>query len=323
MSHTFAETKRGYGNLWDKAQPTNPHGAALIAKDILDHRNLLQPVEDATDVPWWLVGCWLYRESDLNFSTYLGNGQSLARVTTIVPVGRGPFQSFAQGAIDAIRYEHNARGGGFYKIGKENWTLEYCLWASEEWNGEGYYSTGINSPYVWDWTDLYTSGLYTFDHHFDPNTKENRAGVAAIMLALFSYEPDLQPARIAQEVPAPQPAPQPQPQPKEPPMATPTTVPAPANVDVGAEIAKLIPTIETFITYLPTVATFFPPLAPVVPFVPIIKGILDLILELQSTSHTPQNIADVIVKHLGNVSQDIQRLKAAIPTAPQQQSTGG
>ena len=59
-----------------------------------------------------------YRESNFNFDTYLGNGQSLARVTTIVPKGRGPFtgpDAFINGAIDALRLE------GF--IGANDWGI--------------------------------------------------------------------------------------------------------------------------------------------------------------------------------------------------------
>src|SRR5262249_13396516 len=122
---SFNASKQGYYNLWNKAKITSPNSAKRVAEDIISKRQYFQPVENETDVPWWLVGAWLYRESDVNINTYLGNGQSLSMRTTIVPTGRGPFPTFQAGALDAIRYEDTQKGGGYYKIGKQNWTIEY------------------------------------------------------------------------------------------------------------------------------------------------------------------------------------------------------
>src|SRR6185295_13002724 len=117
MAFTFEQTKSGYAALWDrailKAQFANV--AMNTARRIIALRSYFIPVQDATGVPWWMIGCMLFRESDLNVHTYLGNGQSLNRRTTEVPAGRGPFPDFASGAIDAIELE------GMQGIA---WTLE-------------------------------------------------------------------------------------------------------------------------------------------------------------------------------------------------------
>jgi lysozyme family protein len=112
MSLTFEATRAGYLNLWGRMQvrPEKVAAADAIAKRILEHKAQYEAIEKATGVPWFFVACLHYRESDLDFATYLGNGQSLNRVTTEVPRGRGPFPSFEAGAIDALQLQ------GFTKI---------------------------------------------------------------------------------------------------------------------------------------------------------------------------------------------------------------
>lgn len=303
MAYTFAATKQGYANLWAKAKATNNAESMKVAKKIIDNEGILMQVQNATDVPWWLIGAWLYRESDLDFNTYLGNGQSIHHVTTIVPKGRGPFATFQEGAIDAIRYEDNQRGGGFYKIGRAAWTIEYCLWASETWNGWGYTSHNVNSPYIWDWTDLYTTGLFVADGQFSPTQKENRAGVAALMMALFDIDPSLEPSQSAQEKP----------------MATTPTTTAAAT---GLDVAGIAHGLETVVGFLPVLSKIFPPLAPVAPFIPLIQGLLKFAEELPTISHDPQSIADLIGKHLSDISAGVQAVKAQLP-GPTQNTSGG
>src|SRR5258705_10572295 len=62
------------------------------------------------NIPWWFIGVTHYREAGFDKSgnprwdTCLGNGQALNRKTTIVPKGRGPFNSWEEGAVDALVY---------------------------------------------------------------------------------------------------------------------------------------------------------------------------------------------------------------------------
>jgi len=178
---SFEKTKRGYANLWDKAQilPAKLAVTNSIAQNVIGASKLtLSQVESATGVPWFLVGCLLYREAPatkeggLNFACYLGNGQLLNKVTTQVPKDRGPFPTFLAGAIDALTLQG--------MVGITEWTIERILYWAEGFNGRGYPG---NSPYIWDYTDLYTGGLFTSDHHFDPNAWDKNAGVAALYKA--------------------------------------------------------------------------------------------------------------------------------------------
>lgn len=300
MAFTFDQVKKGYANLWDQAQ-IKPQFAAIAtstAKRVQALYSIFKEVEAATGVPWFMVGVILYRESDLNVNTYLGNGQSLHRVTTEVPAGRGPFDSFLAGAIDAIKLQ------GMYRLDVV-WSIELILYWTEKLNGLGYFSHGINSPYLWSWTTLYTHGKFTSDHGFDPNFTDPQGGCVAILKALFEIDPALMPPRIAQQ--------------GKPPMTTAPTPAVPAQIDISSITKGL----ETVVGFLPLLTKIFPPLAPIAPFIPLIQGALKLIEELEASPHDPQSIADLIIKHLGNIGNDIQTIKGQMPPSPQQQTTTG
>lgn len=181
---SFAQTKAGYAHLWDTAKVYSAKVdaeslATSTAKRIIALRSTFDPVEKSTGVPWWMVGGILYRESNLNVHTYLGNGQSLSHRTTVVPIGRGPFSDFLSGAVDAIRLE---------KLPSGPYTIELALYCTEKLNGFGYFALNVNSPYVWNWTDLYQGGKYVADHKFDRSEWDVQGGVAAIWKELFSLE---------------------------------------------------------------------------------------------------------------------------------------
>jgi lysozyme family protein len=293
--YTFEQTKEGYANLWDKAKIKPEHNADAMkwAKRALDNEAIFQQVETATGVPWYMVAVILFRESGMDLNTYLGNGQSLHRVTTVVPAGRGPFSTFVEGAIDAIKLE------GMYHIGP--WTLELILYWLERFNGQGYFGHG-NSPYLWSWTDQYRAGKFVADHVYDANFVDPQGGCVAVLKALFEIDPTLMPPRIAQE--------------KKMPDTTVTTVPAP-----HFDLHQVTSTINSIIGFLPAAAAFFPPLKPIVPFIPLIKGALEMAAELQDKGHDPQAIVDVIVKHLGDIKAQVEALHAQVQAQVQGGST--
>src|SRR5262249_5400799 len=125
------------------------------------------------------------RESSFNFNTYLGNGQALNRVTTIVPKGRGPFASFAEGAVDALRLE------GF--VGARDWGIAKTMFRLEQYNGFGYRGRGVNSPYLWSGSNVYgppeqRGGKFVGDGSFDPGTVDPQLGAAVILKAMMELD---------------------------------------------------------------------------------------------------------------------------------------
>lgn len=182
----FDQYKDIYAANWAalRVRPEREAHAERTAKSLLAGKERYKTVETRTDVPWWFVGLCHYRESNFNFGTYLGNGQSLGRKTTIVPIGRGPFfgnTAFEDGAVDALTLQ------GF--VNAADWSIERTAYRLEGFNGYGYHSHGVNSPYLYGGSTLYgppeaKAGKYVADHNFDPNFVDTQLGTLVVLKAL-------------------------------------------------------------------------------------------------------------------------------------------
>lgn len=189
----FKQGKGGYTQLWENIaiRPERNHEAKAAAERLLEGKITYSEIERKTGVPWWFVGLCHYRESDCDFNTYLGNGQPLCQRTTIVPKGRGPFPGpggFVNGAIDALRHEH------YY--GASDWSIERVLYRLESFNGFGYRTHHVNTPYLWGGSTAYVppeskGGKFISDHHFDPNAVDKQLGTAVILKKLTEIDPSI------------------------------------------------------------------------------------------------------------------------------------
>ena len=147
-----------------------------ICDRITLHKDIYEKVEAKTGVPWFVVACISSLESGLDLKACLHNGERIigtGRKTTLVPKGKGPFETWEEAAIDALG-KHSASG----------WSIGYCLDFLEKYNGLGYRRRGIPSPYVWSFTDQYTKGKYVADGVFNPDAVSGQCGAAAIMKGL-------------------------------------------------------------------------------------------------------------------------------------------
>ena len=104
----FQQFKAGYENNWQNMQIRRGSAgqANKEAARLQKNKSIYQQIETITRVPWYFIGLCHDREFGFDLNTYLGNGQPLNRVTTIVPKGRGPFlgpNAFVDGAVDALR----------------------------------------------------------------------------------------------------------------------------------------------------------------------------------------------------------------------------
>lgn len=178
---TFEETKRGYYNLWNRAKirPERRDNVRKVAALVLSNRERYAKIEAATGVPWYWIGLTHNLEGGGRFDRYLGNGQRLNAVTTIVPKGRGPFATFEDGAIDALRLK------GIVNLPSGTWTIAFCLYQAERFNGFGYVSRKVNSPYLWSYTDLYTRGKFVKDGVYSATAVSEQVGFAAALKAII------------------------------------------------------------------------------------------------------------------------------------------
>ncbi|EJN14581.1 hypothetical protein PMI42_01871 [Bradyrhizobium sp. YR681] len=187
MKVSFENIKDEYERNWSnmKIRPSRADVAGETAQKAIKNKGIYKQIEDKTDVPWWFVALLHSRESSFNFNTYLGNGQALNRVTTIVPQGRGPFASFADGAVDALRLE------GF--VGARDWGIAKTLFRLEKYNGFGYRGRGVNSPYLWSGSSIYgppeqKGGKFTSDGSFDSGEVDRQLGTAVILKAMMDQD---------------------------------------------------------------------------------------------------------------------------------------
>jgi len=203
MTDRFEKYRVGYEANWAnlKIRTVQDAHAGREAQLLLNGKSQYQQLERRTGVPWWFVGLCHYRESHYDFATYLGNGQSLDRATTIVPIGRGPFASFEDGATDALTIE------GFLQA--KSWTPARVAYRLEGFNGYGYHQFGVSSPYLYGGSTIYgppeaKGGKYVKDHDFQPGVVDTQLGTLVILKKLIELDPSVQ---FTADPNAPDPAP--------------------------------------------------------------------------------------------------------------------
>lgn len=141
-----------------------------------------EPVAAQTEIPWYVVAALDMREENFNHNGYLGNGDPLWKKTTHVPRGRGPFKTWFEGAIDAFTLDHMS----MLPPGA-HWDIVTALIKCEGFNGMGYATKGLPSPYVWAGTTVQVPGKYVSDGHFDPHYVDTQPGCAGLFITLKDH----------------------------------------------------------------------------------------------------------------------------------------
>jgi lysozyme family protein len=176
-----------YQRQWDAMEAIDDEWKATfkqLGEHAISNKARYVGVEIETGVPWMMIAAIHRRESDCDFDTYLGNGEPLDEVTTLVPAGRGPFETWEEGAIDALTYD------GLTEV--TDWRLEKMIFYSEKYNGVGYHNKGLPSPYCWAGTTIQQPGKYVADGKFDPNAWDKQPGCCGILYAVHRLDPPAQ-----------------------------------------------------------------------------------------------------------------------------------
>jgi lysozyme family protein len=172
---------------WLKAKISVGQGAQFltVAQRLVNAKKRYQLVSANTGVPWWFIAVVHERESGQDWSRSLAQGDPWDQVSTHVPAGRGPFGSWEDAADDALT------NCAPFPARNHDWSVGGSLTMLEQYNGLGYATRGIPSPYVWSGTDQYTSGKYIRDGVFDPNVVDRQLGCAGLLLAMKSIDPSV------------------------------------------------------------------------------------------------------------------------------------
>jgi lysozyme family protein len=176
MAWTFENTRAGYLALWNSIKVSNKAGADKFAKKIIANEPRYRKIQDATGVPWYFVGLLHMRESSCDFRGVLHNGEHIIgtkKVTSLVPAGRGPFRSWEEAAIDALKLK------GLQKI--KDWPVERIAYEAERYNGLGYTKRGVNSPYLWAGSNHQQPGKFVADHQWSPDAIDTQMGVMTVL----------------------------------------------------------------------------------------------------------------------------------------------
>lgn len=154
------------------------------AKTLASFRCIYEPLGLTVKVPWYFIGLIHCMESNFNFGTHLHNGDSLMHRTSHVPAGRplsdiaDPPFSWVTSATDALTML------GFNT--QFDWSLPAILYRLERYNGFGYRIRGLASPYLWSFSDRYSSGKFVQDGVFSFEAVSKQCGAAVILKRLIA-----------------------------------------------------------------------------------------------------------------------------------------
>jgi lysozyme family protein len=210
MARSFESLKPEYGHLWTSCQIRPAHRAELqaVAKKIIANRGKYERVAQRTGVPWYVTGIIHAMECDKfpAFTQHLHNGDRLDRKTRLVPAGRPAGEwppadgvdAWEESAVDAL----TMKGKQFDKI--KDWGIERIAYVLESYNGWGYRGKGVNSAYLWSYTNQYSGGKYIRDHVWSATAVSEQCGAMALLKVLFEIDATLTDSQSIAALPEPE-----------------------------------------------------------------------------------------------------------------------
>lgn len=170
--------KAEYEYRWQTCEidPSMNNSAFYVVSHIKSNKSLYEAASAlANGIPWYMIAAVHWREASGDFTKNLVNGESWRLVTTLVPKGLGPWESWVAAAADALKPSQPFEvsiGGVFFAL--------------EAHNGLGYriYHPDVPNPYIYSGTQFYSKGKYASDGKFDPELVDKQLGCMAILKAL-------------------------------------------------------------------------------------------------------------------------------------------
>jgi lysozyme family protein len=156
-------------------------------------------VEQDTGVPWFVVALIHNLEASQRLSGHLHNGDPLTGRTFHVPANRpregGPPFTWRASAADALRMKRLDRW--------TDWSVPGIAFVLERFNGFGYRNNHphVKSPYLWSFSNVYTSGKYISDGVFSNAAVSQQCGGMVLLRALMDVDASIRPRIGAVEEP--------------------------------------------------------------------------------------------------------------------------
>jgi len=150
-----------------------------LVDQIVESRVRYETAGAPMSIPWHFIAVIHNMESSLSFSRHLHNGDPLIARTVQVPAGRpktgSPPFTWEASAADAL---------GMRSLGAStDWSLSGTLYQLEAYNGFGYrkFHPHVLSPYLWSFSNHYTSGKYVADGTWSDIAKSAQCGAAVLL----------------------------------------------------------------------------------------------------------------------------------------------
>ncbi len=181
-SRTFADLRDEYAAFYDRChlRPEFAPNVDFYVSRLIRFKPTYVQLGESLGIPWVFIGVVHGMECGFNFGTHLHNGDPLSARTVRVPKGRPPTGeppfTWLESARDALMLKR------LHEVG--DWSLPHLLYLLEAYNGFGYRSRGIPTPYLWSFSTLYRAGKFVADGMFDASAVSKQCGAALMLRAL-------------------------------------------------------------------------------------------------------------------------------------------
>jgi lysozyme family protein len=180
-----ASLAKEYSDLFNRCKiaPDKMAEVEEVVQRILQYQNRYASIAAQSTVPWYVIAVIHNMECGLDFTKHLHNGDPLKHRTVQEPKGRPktgqpPF-TFEVSALDALKYDKLTEW--------KDWSIGGICYKLEDYNGWGSRAHNINSPYLWSYSNLYTSGKYTADNIWSKTATSRQCGAAVILRRMSEH----------------------------------------------------------------------------------------------------------------------------------------
>ncbi len=180
--------RKEYENLFNTCaiRPDRMREVERTVAALLGDKSRYEGAGGDLGIPWYFVGAIHNMEASRDFTRHLHNGDPLTARTVNVPAGRpktgSPPFTWEESAKDALAM----RGLG----AETDWSLAGTLYQIEGYNGWGYrrQHPHVLSPYLWCFSDHYTSGKYVADGTWSDTAVSRQCGAAVLLRRMAEIE---------------------------------------------------------------------------------------------------------------------------------------
>lgn len=172
-------------------RPAHVSTLAKMAHRLLDGIANYQLVSAKTGVPALVIAAINERESSGSFTTWLYNGDPMrdragkpcktVNVPKNLPVN--PDISWTSGACLALDLDHLSK--------LTSWSMVWACYMLERYNGWGYWRNNRNSPYLWSFSQWYSSGKYVADGQYSVGAVDPQPGAIPLIRQMMLIHPEL------------------------------------------------------------------------------------------------------------------------------------